>query len=164
MAGHLPQHRSLQDTFETNLNQTRAEEAQSSETFQALRKAKETEIHATEEAPSITATACFSACFSRGRMLPFVRPLSPRRLRRLNQTRRKPGQPRHCKMQRRDGACQESDGISRAARTVISVNGKASLLADQHFLKDAKDSRRPLLSLSLRIAKGSAFLFLICAE
>ena len=39
----------VQDTFEQNLNRTRAEEAESTETFQALRKAKETEIHATEE-------------------------------------------------------------------------------------------------------------------
>jgi len=41
---------SMKDTFEQNLNRTRAEEAESTETFQALRKAKETEIHATEEA------------------------------------------------------------------------------------------------------------------
>ncbi|CAE7753006.1 unnamed protein product [Symbiodinium pilosum] len=40
----------MKDTFETNLNRTRAEEAESSQTFQALRKAKETEIHAQEEA------------------------------------------------------------------------------------------------------------------
>ncbi|CAE7025218.1 unnamed protein product [Symbiodinium microadriaticum] len=41
---------SMKDTFEQNLNRTRAEEAESTETFQALRKAKETEMHATEEA------------------------------------------------------------------------------------------------------------------
>lgn len=41
----------MQDTFEQNLNRTRAEEAESTETFQALRKAKETEMHATEEVP-----------------------------------------------------------------------------------------------------------------
>ncbi|CAE7194867.1 unnamed protein product [Symbiodinium natans] len=82
---------SMKDTFETNLNQTRAEEAQSSETFQALRKAKETEIHATEEA--IVSKKTQKA---------------------------------------------ESDKKKAWAAETLQ-DAKASLLADQHFLKDAKE-------------------------
>ncbi|CAK9003202.1 unnamed protein product [Durusdinium trenchii] len=41
---------SMKDTMATNLNQTRSEELESAETFNGLRKAKLTEIQATEEA------------------------------------------------------------------------------------------------------------------
>ena len=82
----------LQDTFQTNLNKTHKEEAESAETFQALRKAKETEIHATEEAIFQRLTSNSEAAVGR--------PLCPRRRRRPRQTRRRPGRPRRCKIPR----------------------------------------------------------------